>query len=110
MEIPGLSGEESIDRFISGLKPHIRQDIELCGLIAFPDILTASQRMDALTYKDLLFAPSNGYSKNRNGNSKIKPSYPQQSYQQPYHDESTPMEINAMRRNQPNRKQNNKPP
>ena len=103
MEIPGLSGEESTDRFIRGLKPHIRQEIELRGLTTFPDILTTAQRMDALTYKGLLSAPNNGYSNKRNGNSYIQPSYPQQSYQQPFHDESTPMEIDAMRNNQPNR-------
>ena len=48
MEIPGLSGEESTDRFIRGLKPHIRQEIELRGLTTFPDILTTAQRMDAI--------------------------------------------------------------
>ena len=110
MEIPGLSGEESTDRFIRGLKPHIRQEIELRGLTTFPDILTTAQRMDALTYKGLLSAPNNGYSNKRNGNSYIQPSYPQQSYPQSFHDESTPMEIDAIRNNQPNKKQNNRPP
>ena len=69
MEILGLSGEESTDRFIRGLKPHIRQEIELRGLTTFPNILTTAQRMDALTYKGLLFAPNSGYSNKRNGNS-----------------------------------------
>ena len=110
MEIPGLSGDESTDRFIRGLKPHIRQEIELRGLTTFPDILTTAQRMDALTYKGLPSAPNNGYSNKRNGNSYIQPSYPQQSYPQSFHDESTPMEIDAIRNNQPNRQQNNRPP
>ena len=110
MEIPDLSGEETTDRFIRGLKPHIIQKIELRGLTTFPDILTTAQRIDALTYKGLLSTPSNGYSKKRNGNTYIQPSYPQQSSQQPFYDESTPMEIDAMRNNQPIKKQNNKPP
>ena len=106
MEIPGLSGEESTDRFIRGLKPHIRQEIELRGLTTFPDILTTAQRMDALTYKGLLSTPSNGYSNKRNGNSYIQPSYPQQSSQQSFHDESTPMEIDAIKNNKPPQQRN----
>ena len=106
MEIPGLSGEESTDRFIRGLKPHIRQEIELRGLTTFPDILTTAQRMDAITYKGLLSTPTLGYPINKNGNSYSQPSYSQPSH----YNESTPMELDAMRRNQPNKKQNNKPP
>ena len=102
--------KNSTNCFVRGLKPHIRQEIDLCGLTTFPNILTTTQCMDAITYKGLLFAPSKGYFKNRNGNSYIQPSYPQQSYPQSFHDESTRMEIKTIRNNQPNKKQNNRPP
>lgn len=56
--IPNMTEEESIDRFIMGLKPHIRRDIGLWDPETLPRAMNLAQRAD------LQYIQNNNYNRN----------------------------------------------
>ncbi len=51
LEIPDLAPVEQLDRFIRGLKPHIRRELELKGVATFEEATTLAERVDEITYR-----------------------------------------------------------
>jgi hypothetical protein len=48
LKIPSLTDEEKLDRFVRGLLPHYRKEIELREVTSFQDALRLAQRIDGI--------------------------------------------------------------
>lgn len=93
LEIPGMSADEQLDRYVRGLKPAVRKEVEIKN----PTTLDAANRIaeiqDANAYR--VFGPSNNRPSYSNG--------PRRSYASAVRDTPVPMELGAMRARLPPR-------
>jgi hypothetical protein len=83
--IPGISEDEQLDRFVRGLKPAIRKEVELKSPATFKEAVSLAERIDSLPYKG-------SYS-----STPVKPPYRASSNSGP-----TPMELGTMETRQNN--------
>jgi hypothetical protein len=68
--IPSISDDEQLDRFVRGLKPAIRKEVELKSPATFNEAVSLAERIDSLTYKGSYsstppkppYRPSNNFS------------------------------------------------
>ena len=51
LDIPNITEEECIDKYIRGLKPRVAKEIELRGLNVLEDIVVAAQRYDSIDFR-----------------------------------------------------------
>ena len=80
LEVPDLSDAEQLDRFIRGLKPDVRREVELRNPTSFAEALSIADRVDAITYA------TTHYNSRSNRFLPVRPPDP------------TPMELGAMQR------------
>lgn len=55
IKIPDLSEGDKVDKFVRGLKPHVQREVELRGLNTLDSIMSAAERVDALSWKNRRF-------------------------------------------------------
>ena len=51
LEIPSMSEDEAMDRYVRGLKPRVAKEIELRGLTNLNDTIQAAQRFDVIDFR-----------------------------------------------------------
>jgi len=51
LDIPNITEEECIDKYVRGLKPRVAKEIELRGLNVLEDIVVAAQRYDSIDFR-----------------------------------------------------------
>ena len=51
LDIPNITEEECIDRYIRGLKPRVAREVELRGLNVLDEIVVAAQRFDSIDFR-----------------------------------------------------------
>ena len=92
MEIPGISADEKLDRFVRGLKPYIRKEVELREPPTYEDAIKLAEKFDSVQ---------------RTSSSSTQSSYVQRNSSGHYHSRRSdyhgpaPMDLNAVQTRQP---------
>jgi hypothetical protein len=51
LDIPNITEDECVDKYVRGLKPRVAREVELRGLTVLDEIVTAAQRFDSIDYR-----------------------------------------------------------
>ena len=94
LQIPDMSSAEGLDRFVAGLKPHIRERVEIEDPKQLSKAMHIAQRMDTIHSRSL----------QRSSNASFSQTSASAATPQAVTDSATPMELGAMRPQPPNQR------